>query len=138
MSQLRRRESEFGGLDVRILVVTFEGRERAKEYAREVGLRWPLLIDRRRVLYGGYGMGHGQRSAIWGPATWWAYARLIVRGGRPRRPTDDVYQLGGDVLVDPMGRVVLHHVGKGPADRPAVAVLLERVRQGQRDSESHA
>jgi hypothetical protein len=130
---LRRQEDELARLDVRIVVVTFEALERAKEYAREVGLRWPLLIDRRRVLYGGYGMGHGQWSAIWGPATWWTYARLIARGGRPRRPTDDVHQLGGDVIVDPMGRVALHHVGKGPADRPAVAVLLERIRQGRSD-----
>ncbi len=134
---MRRQESEFARLDLRIVVVTFEVRERAEEYVREVGLGWPLLIDRRRVLYGGYGMGHGHWSAIWGPTTWWAYARSIARGGRPRRPTDDVHQLGGDVLVDPMGRVALHHVGKGPADRPTVAVLLERIRQGQCDSEGH-
>lgn len=133
---MRRRESEFARLDLRIVVVTFEARERAEEYVREVGLGWPLLIDWRRVLYGGYGMGYGQWSAIWGPATWWAYARLIARGGRLRRPTDDVHQLGGDVLVDPIGRVALHHVGKGPAARPAVAVLLERIRKGQCDSES--
>jgi hypothetical protein len=135
---LRRREGEFARLDLRIVVVTFEARERAEEYVREVGLGWPLLIDRRRALYGGYGMGHGQWSAIWGPATWWAYARLIARGDRPRRPTDDIHQLGGDVLVDPTGRVALHHVGKGPADRPRVAVLLERIRRDQRNESRRA
>jgi len=130
---LRQRESEFAGLGLRIVVVTFEARERAEEYVREVGLAWPLLIDRQRVLYGAYGMARGRRWAIWGPATGWAYARLIGRGHRLRRPTGDVNQLGGDVLVDPMGRVALHHAGKGPADRPAVGALLERIRQGQRD-----
>lgn len=131
---MRRHEDEVERLGLEIVVVTFEARERAEEYVRETGLRWPLLIDRRRVVYSAYGMGRGRWSAIWGPATWWAYLQLIGRGHRLRRPTGDIRQLGGDVLVDPMGRVALHHVGKGPADRPAVAALFERVRQGQRDS----
>jgi hypothetical protein len=131
---LRRHEDQIERLGLEIVVVTFEAPERAEEYVRETALRWPLLIDRRRVLYSAYGMGRGRWSAIWGPATWWAYVQLIGRGHRLRRPTGDIRQLGGDVLVDPMGRVALHHVGESPADRPAVAALFERVRQGQRDS----
>ena len=131
---MRRHEEQIERLGLEIVVVTFEARERAEEYVRETDLRWPLLIDRRRILYSAYGIGRGRWSAIWGPATWWAYIQLIARGHRLRRPTGDIHQLGGDVLVDPAGRVALHHVGKGPADRPAVAALFDRVRQGQRDS----
>ena len=127
---MRQHGEEAEGLGLRIVVVTFETRERAEAYARETALEWPLLVDRGRALYGAYGMGHGRGSAIWGPATWWAYARLIARGRRLRRPTDDIHQLGGDVLVDPLGTVALLHVGQGPADRPPVAVLLDRVRRG--------
>lgn len=127
---MRRHEDEIGGLGLRIVVVTFEARERAEEYVREVDLGWSLLIDRQRNLYSAYGMGRGRWSAIWGPATWWKYAQLIARGHRPRHPTGDVHQLGGDVLVDPKGRVALRHVGRGPADRPAVGALFERIRQG--------
>lgn len=128
---MRRHEDQVEGLGLEIVVVTFEARERAGEYVRETGLRWPLLIDRRRVLYSAYGMDRGRWSAIWGPSTWWAYVQLIGRGHRLKRPTGDIRQLGGDVLVDPMGRVALHHVGKGPADRPGVAALFARVRQGR-------
>jgi hypothetical protein len=131
---LRRHEDEVKRLGLAIVVVTFEAREWAEEYVRETDLQWPLLIDQRRALYGAYGMGRGRWSAIWGPATWWAYIKLLARGQRMRRPSGDIHQLGGDVLVDPAGRVTLHHVGKGPADRPAIAALLERVRQGQHDS----
>lgn len=125
---MRQHENEFPRLDLRVVVITFEARERAEEYVRETGLQWPLLIDRERTLYKAYGMDRGRWSAIWGPATWWAYAGLIMRGQRVQRPTDDVQQLGGDVLVDRMGRVALHHVGKSPADRPAVRAILERIR----------
>lgn len=126
---MRQHEHEFPGLGLRVVVVPFEARERAEAYVRATGLAWPLLIDRERTLYRAYGMGRGRWSAIWGPATLWAYARLIVRGRRVRRPTDDVQQLGGDVLVDPTGRVALRRVGKGPADRPAVPAILDRIRQ---------
>ncbi len=125
---MRQHENEFPILGLRIVVVTFEARERAEEYVRETDLTWPLLIDRPRALYSAYGMGRGRRAAIWGPATWWAYAQLIARGRRVRRPTGDVQQLGGDVLVDPTGSVTLHHVGKGPADRPPVRAILGLIR----------
>ncbi len=131
---MRRHGDVVKRLGLAVVAVTFEARERAEAYVRETGLPWPLLIDRRRVLYNAYGMGRGRWPAIWGPASWWAYIKLIARGRRLKRPTGDIHQLGGDVLVDPAGRVALHHVGKGPADRPAVAALLERVQQGQRDS----
>jgi hypothetical protein len=127
---LRRHEDEIERLALRVVVVTFEASPHAAAYVRETGLRWPLLIDVGRTLYRAYGMGRARWTAVWGPATWWAYARLIVRGRRPGRPTGDVHQLGGDVLVDPRGRVALHHVGTGPADRPAISTVLAAVRRG--------
>ena len=129
---MRQHQNELERLALQVVVVTFEARERAGEYVRETGLGWPLLIDRPRALYHAYGMDRGPWSAIWGPASWWAYARLIARGHRPRRPTGDVRQLGGDVLVDPNGQVALHHVGDGPADRPSVPAIFERVEGGHR------
>jgi hypothetical protein len=54
--------------------------------------------------------------------------KLLLRGRKVRRPSGDVYQLGGDVLIDPSGIVRLHHVGSGPADRPTVHSLLQAVR----------
>lgn len=127
---MRRHEDEIEALRLRVVVVSFETRGVAEAYVRETGLRWPLLIDPSRRLYQAYGMETGRWWALWGPATWWAYARLIARGHRPRPASADVRQLGGDVLIDPGGTVILHHVGDGPADRPAIARLLEPARVG--------
>jgi alkyl-hydroperoxide reductase/thiol specific antioxidant family protein len=128
---LRQHRNEIERLALQVVVVTFEARELAEAYVRETGLPWPLLSDRRRALYSAYGMGRGRWFAVWGPASLWAYARLIARGHRPKRPTADVRQLGGDIVVDPEGTVALHHVGRGPADRPAVSALLDIVRHGR-------
>jgi hypothetical protein len=53
--------------------------------------------------------------------------REISRGRFPKKPTGDVNQRGGDVLVDRAGIVRLHHIGKGPADRPPVEIILRRI-----------
>jgi hypothetical protein len=58
----------------------------------------------------------------------WVYLKLLLSGRKLRAPSGDPRQLGGDVLVDPTGTVRLHHVGRGPADRPSVDTLLDAVR----------
>lgn len=109
-------------------MVTFELGFLAQAYVRETQLAWPLLVDDSRALYAAYGMDRGGWWAVWGPASWWAYAKLLARGYRMRGSEGDVNQLGGNVLIDPAGVVRLLHVGSGPADRPSVASLLEAVR----------
>jgi hypothetical protein len=129
LSQLRQHAIEIESLGLEVLVVSFEAAKVATDYVLETGLPWTLLLDPTRSLYTAYGMGRGRWWRIWGPATLWAYARLVARGERPRRPTGDVDQLGGDVLVDPAGKVAVLRVEQGPADRPAVSALLEPIRK---------
>lgn len=109
---------------MKVAVVTFEVGPLAESYVRETRLEWPLLVDESRQLYAAYGMHRGTWWEIFGPASIWIYAKLLLRGRKLRRPHGDPSQLGGDVLIDPQGIVRLHHVGAGPADRPSVESLL--------------
>ena len=102
----------------------------ARAYVANTGLAWPLLIDEDRSLYAAYGMLHARFWHLWGPQTIVAYLRAMKAGMRPAAPGRDVNQRGGDVLIDPQGIVRLHHVGRGPADRPAMEALLEVVKSG--------
>jgi hypothetical protein len=129
VSQLRRKLDELERASIDVLVVTFEEGEAASRYAEETALPWPLLIDRDRELYAAYAMGRASRLKVWGPATWRAYAKEIAAGARLQRSRSDLLQQGGDVLIDPDGIVVLHHVGEGPADRPPVERILAQARQ---------
>lgn len=123
---MQQHERTFQELDTRIVVVTFERGPLARGYVRETGLGWPILVDETRALYRGYGMLHGRTWDIWGPRTWWAYAKELFRGRVPRSTGvgSDTSQLGGNVLVDPSGRVTFLHVGSGPADRPSIDALV--------------
>lgn len=108
-------------------MVTFENDFFARQYVAETGLRWPLLIDGSRELYRGYGMLTASFWDIWGPATWRAYLQALLGGQTLKKSAGDIFQRGGDVLIDPQGIVRLHHIGRGPADRPVVAEILRHI-----------
>ena len=131
---MRQNEEKLDALAVRVVVVTFQGGPLVDEYVRETGIAWPILMDESLGLYRGYGMGTGRWWNIWGFSTWAAYLGLLLRGRRLKKPTADVSQLGGDVLIDPQGIVRLHHVANGPADRPESGELISVVDPSMRTS----
>jgi len=89
---LRDHEAEFNRLNVKIVVVTFENDYFARSYVAESGLSWPLLIDESRETYKSYGMLSASFWDIWGPKSWWAYLKLILKGERLRKSEGDIYQ----------------------------------------------
>jgi hypothetical protein len=135
---LRQQEGDLKALGVQVAVVTFEAGPVVQAYARETNLSWPILIDASRSLYAAYGMERGRGWRMWGPHLWPAYIKLLVRGRKLHFPTDDVRQLGGDVLIDPAGIVRLRHISSGPADRPAVSSILQVLRSSLGTSEPSA
>jgi hypothetical protein len=121
---LREQEAEFGGWGLKVVVVTFAHDFLARSYVEDTGLTWPLLIDSDRQVYRSYGMLTASFWDVWGPKTWLVYGRELLKGRKLEKSEDDIYQRGGDVLIDPAGIVRLHHVGDGPADRPEAGQIF--------------
>ena len=113
------------------MIVTFESMQAASAYSRKSAITWPVIIDEQRHLYKRYRMYRASFWDIWGPSTWWVYFKQLLKGNLPQRASGDIHQRGGDVLIDDKGIIQLHHVGKGPADRPSVAVILNVVAGGE-------
>lgn len=124
---MRDHEQEFTKRNVKIAVVTFEIDFLARSYVEDTSLPWPLLVDEARETYRSYGMHSASFWDVWGPKTWWVYLKEIVKGGKVRKSEGDIRQRGGDVLIGPDGIVHMHHIGTGPADRPAVEALLKKI-----------
>ncbi len=124
---MRDQEEGFTSRNVKIAVVTFENDFFARNYVAETSLTWPVLVDDTRETYRKYGMLSASYWDVWGPKTWWVYLKGILQGERLRKSEGDIYQRGGDVLIDPDGIVSLHHIGAGPADRPTAGSLLRRI-----------
>lgn len=124
---MREQESELAKRNVKVVVVTFENDFFARQYLAETALAWPLLIDGSRTTYHSYGMLSASFWDIWGPKTWLAYLKALLQGQTLHKSKGDIAQRGGDVLIDPAGIVRLHHIGSGPADRPSIGAILNRI-----------
>lgn len=122
--------------NIEVLIVSFEEAEHALNYQQEEDIGWPIVVDRTRELYDYYGMNKASFWDLWGWASLKAYFREIMKGNMPKRAHDDIHQRGGDVLLDPKGKVRLHHIGKGPGDRPdieEVLAIVEHKNSGQEE-----
>ena len=128
---MRQQKVLLDELGLAVAVVTFEADYFARAYVEDTGLDWPLLVDSKRELYGSYYMKRGKFWDIWGGATLAAYFKLLRRGHKLQESSGDAAQLGGDVLMDAEGKVLLHHVSKGPAGRLPVDEILQTLRMAQ-------
>lgn len=110
--------------DATVAVVTFAAPERLDAYRRHLDLPFPVLSDPNRTLYSLLGAGRGSHRQVWSPGTLRLYARLLRRGARLRRPTEDIRQLGADVVIGRDGRLRYLALPSSPDARPPVAELL--------------
>ena len=93
-------------------------------------LPFPLAIDRDRRAYAAWGLGRTNLfGAMLSPSLNWRYLRLLLAGERFLGFAPDMFQLGGDFVVDPAGRIAFAHRMKNNGDRAAVADLLEALRR---------
>jgi hypothetical protein len=53
------------------------------------------------------------------------YVQLLARGERFLGMAPDMFQLAGDFVVDPQGRIAFAHVMKNNGDRAPVPSLIE-------------
>lgn len=128
MSQLRKNETDFESLDVDVKAVSFDSPSLGKRYANARDLSWPMLHDQERELYRAYGFSRGKLANLIGPLTTLKYIPQIL-GGHAGPPGKDLFQMGGNVLIDPNGIVRMHHASTGPHDRPTAEEILAVIRR---------
>ncbi|MCS7001429.1 MAG: redoxin domain-containing protein [Dehalococcoidia bacterium] len=130
LAQLRDRHDEFAQLGVAIRGVTFEPPERIALLRQLEGeTPYPLLSDPTRAAYAAFGLRRGGLRDIWTVGALASYLANLRRGRRPIvRPSADLRQLGGDVILSPTGAVTYVHRSVEPADRPSVDTLLAAAR----------
>jgi hypothetical protein len=124
---LWEKREQLEELGVAVLIVTFESGQLAAAYLQESAVSWPMAIDEQRHLYKSYRMDQASFWDLWGPLSFWAYLKQLLKGNLPQAPTGDVNQRGGNVLIDETGKIKLHHVGAGPADRPSIKSIIDVV-----------
>jgi len=121
-------KTEFAQLNIKVLVITFEPIRQQPVPAAKETMDFPYYVDEERKLYKYYGLSKAGFWDLWGFRTWVTYVHLLLKGWKMVKSTSDIYQRGGDVLIDPHGVIRLHHIGRGPADRPDPALIWRFVK----------
>jgi peroxiredoxin len=121
-------KGEFDRRGVAIAVVSFAESAKLSHYQKQH--RWPFIIfaDPNRVAYGAFALRRLSWLRVFSPATLKLYWKLLREGmKREYYGKDDIYQSGGDFLLDREGNLLFAHRSQDPADRPAAAKLLEAI-----------
>jgi hypothetical protein len=103
-----------------VQVVSPSRPEALQAFLKSQPLEEPLWGDPDRLLYQAWGLERTQWSEFLRPRVLWHYLKLLCRGSRLRWPFagEDVYQLGGDAIVQPDGTLVWLYSSRGSTDRP--------------------
>jgi len=125
---LWQQKADFAQLNIKVIVITFEPVQRLAFPVEKETMDFPYYVDEEKKLYKYYGLFKAGFWDLWGPRTWLTYAHLLLKGRKIVKSASDIYQRGGDVLIDPHGVIRLHHIGRGPADRPDPSLICRFVK----------
>lgn len=98
-----------------------------KRYAQQRDARWPMLHDQDRELYRAYSFERASLAKLMGPIAVLKYIPQIL-AGQSGPVGKDIFQMGGNVLIDPDGIVRIHHISAQPHDRPTAIKILDCIR----------
>ncbi len=122
MIAVRDHLAQFG--DATVAIVTFATPDRLGAYRKHLALTFAVLSDVDRALYSLVGAERGTNRQIWSLGTIRLYARLLMQGRRPTRPTEDIHQLGADLVVGRDGTVRFLSLPSTPDTRPPISDLI--------------
>lgn len=113
-----------------VAAVSFSPPERVAAFLKPHPLPFPALADPEMTAYRAFQLGRTSWREIANPLVMGRFLKMMVHGWLPRTPGqgDDIFQLGGDFILDRDLRVRYAHASAEPTDRPTGPELVEAVR----------
>jgi AhpC/TSA antioxidant enzyme len=126
---LDRRE-EIEALKAAVLLVAYDEPSLLEaKMMHHLELPFPLALDRDRTAYTAWGLGGTNLlGAMLSPSLNWRYFRLLLAGERFLGFAPDMFQLGGDFVIDADGRLAAAFRPRRPDGRPSIDTLIGAVR----------
>ena len=99
-------------------------------YVEKYSQPFPVVSDPERTAYKALAMEYTSVGSMLRLGVVARYLNLMLRGWWPRKPgkDDDIYQFGGDFVLDADGRLRYAHPSALPTDRPSAKELLDAVK----------
>jgi len=94
----------------------------------EIKVPFELVLDRTKETYRRWGMGRSNFfKTVLSPTLSYRYLKLLLKGERFLGVAPDMYQLGGDFVIDQSGRITFVQRMRHNGDRVAVSSLLNEL-----------
>jgi len=118
-------------MDAGVVLVAYDDRSLLEaKMLHDLELPFPVLLDPDRIAYSAWGLGRTNLfGAMLSPSLNWRYFRLLLAGERFLGFAPDMFQLGGDFVVDPTGVVRFGHRMRNNGDRATADDLMEALRR---------
>ena len=121
-------KSEFDHRGVSVTIISFAEPSRLAPYQEQH--RWPftILADPQRKVYQAFELKPLSWFRVFSPPVLKLYFKLWRRGLK-QEPYggEDIYQSGGDFLLDSRGNALYAYRSRSPADRPTPQKLLQEI-----------
>jgi peroxiredoxin len=121
-------KNAFDQRSVSVAVVSFAEPAKLTRYQEQH--RWPFMIlaDPKRQAYQRFALRRLSLGRVFSLATLKLYFKLLREGMRRKDyGGEDIYQGGGDFLLDREGNILFAHRSQNPADRPSIETLLREI-----------
>ncbi|XP_047467040.1 selenoprotein L isoform X3 [Mugil cephalus] len=127
IKDLEKNQTSLDAHSIQVVVVSFGCHEGASHWLQGTGCRYDMLLDADRKMYAAFGLGASLKKVL-NFGNMLLYAEYVADNMEfPRNlPTiqDDMFQLGGDFVLDEHGKVLFSHCCQSPIDRPTVEDIL--------------
>jgi peroxiredoxin len=126
MQEMAEELERFGA---RVLLVAYDEQALLEaKMLRGIEVGFPILIDPSKETYWRWGMGRGNVfTAMLSPKLNVRYAKLLLKGEPFLGLAPDMFQLGGDFVVDREGRIAFAHIMRDNGDRAPVSDLITKL-----------
>ncbi len=124
------RKDELADIPASVLLIAYDEPSLLEaKMLHDLALPFPLALDSARTTYAQWGLGRTNLlGAMLSPSLNWRYLRLLLAGERFLGFAPDMFQLGGDFVVDGSGHIRFAHRMRNNGDRAAVSELLTALR----------
>ncbi|KAK9956251.1 hypothetical protein ABG768_013996 [Culter alburnus] len=130
LTELKDSKKLLEAQSLRVLVVSYGSLEGATFWLGQTGYEFDMLLDAERVVYQAFGLGSSIRKVMKFKLMLHYSEFLVTNRQLPDVPPqfiDDLFQMGGDFVLDQGGKVIFSYPCKSPVDRPSATQILAAV-----------
>ena len=121
-------KSEFDRRGVAVVIVSFAEPKTIVRYLEDHQCPFPMLADPQRHAYRAFELKSLPWYRVFSPGTLKLYLKLFRKGlVHHDYGKEDIYQGGGDFVIDRSGNILFAHRSEDPADRPSMGSLLKAI-----------